>query len=191
MRKSKNIKSRNLKLHGKKLVILLIFLSLIIGALWFGIINNRQDKTATPTDLPAEAINLSPATEEEKNEAETKKLQELNSTTPSSNSVTPTTMTSDTARISGLYQDSSTKNIIVQTELKGTRWKQCTLTMTKGNQSVVKTAKTIYQSSYSSCLGFSVDLDELSSGEWLVNLTVSTTDGSTISATNKSIDVSK
>lgn len=188
---SKTIKPRIFRLHGKKLITILIVLSLLAGGLWLGIKNSRQDKTSTPTDTPIEAINLSPATKEERNEAETKKLQELNSTTSSTGSVPPTATSANTARISGLYQDNSSKNIIVQTELQGTRWEQCTLTMTRGNQSVVKTAKTIYQSSYSSCLGFSVDSAELSSGQWVVNLTARTTDGSVISAPNKSIDVEK
>jgi hypothetical protein len=74
--------------------------------------------------------------------------------------------------------------LVVTTNLSSISSGTCTLTLTKGADTITKKAEVIYSPDYSTCAGFSIDLAELGKGTWNISLTVKTDSGKT----TKSID---
>lgn len=180
---------------SKRLLILIPIVALAGASLWYVFLRSDEASIKPPITQTEDdsSINLKPATEDEIKEGEDRKLQQFNSTTPPVDSSPNQSDTiSSSVKISNLHQDSSTKDVVVQTELTGTGWEQCTLNATKASQTVTKTAKAIYQSSYSSCLGFAIQSEDFpSSGSWSFSLTALKTDGGTLTSSIKTINVIK
>lgn len=135
-----------------------------------------------------ETISYTPATEEEKAEVETNKTNDDKIKEPQ-NPADPAAPSEKTVTISSAAQTAD-KDVVVQTQLKGIGWQSCTLTLTQGARKVTKTAETLYQQSFSTCLGFSVPYSELNqAGTWQADLSVTNSDGQTRNAKMVSVIV--
>lgn len=132
----------------------------------------------------SEDINYNPPSNEEVQRAESDKVNNIEKPKTSDNNQ------SNEVKIQEIYQDSDTGQVIVKTELYGSDWDTCTLTLNFNNMSVVKTAQTIYQQPYYSCMGFAVDSSEFKqSGEWKATLFVSKTSGQELKSVESTINI--
>lgn len=114
--------------------------------------------------------NYGPATEEQKRAAEEKKISDevalQHDTPPISEPVT----------IMSVEQDEQSR-LIVKTKLPGADWQSCELLLTKGERTITKNADALFQPSFSTCLGFTLESTELESGTWDMQLTATKSDG--------------
>jgi hypothetical protein len=162
---------------------------LVVGCLLFllekkGVTNFIKTKpTPTSTTSAGETINYTPTSPEEQKQIDDNKT---NPQTPPTN----TQPAANTASITSAKQDGN--NIVVQTKLTGEGWKSCSLSLTLGGNSVVKTAETLYSREFSTCAGFSVPTSELAvSGTWQVSLTANKLDGTSVKAETVQVNVTK
>jgi len=63
-------------------------------------------------------------------------------------------------------------SLTILTKLYGYSDGQCSLTATNGTRTIKQTAAVIFQAEYSTCAGFSVNIDQLGTGTWNLTLTV-------------------
>ncbi len=104
----------------------------------------------------------------------------------------PVNKPSNTVEITSISENSNSKEVVVQTKLRGVGLKECTIIFTKGNSTFSEKAEVIYQSEFSTCAGFSIDTSRFSSsGEWTATLKVSKNDGSSINSQSKTVNISK
>ena len=68
----------------------------------------------------------------------------------------------------------SDNSVTVLTKLSNVASGTCTLTITNGSADYTDTAQVIYQPSFSSCAGFTVERNGLGPGEWSIKLSVTT-----------------
>jgi len=133
------------------------------------------------------AINLSPATSDQKNAGDAQKK----TTADQSTKVTPDSTPPDNAEsgsevlvtITALNQNNTVvqiRSLIEAVSDNGI----CTLTMTKGSTTLTRTSGTQAQPSSSTCKGFDIPTNELSIGSWNVTMSVNI-NGNTGSATGK------
>jgi hypothetical protein len=137
-----------------------------------------------PVDTVAESddIDYSAPTEESRNARDDEKTN-ISDTQPEASPVA----SSEVVIISAKQELS---NIVVMTKLTGASWKHCELSISLDGQVVVKESDTLYQQSFSTCLGFDVGLEEFSaSGKWQVELTASKSDGTTLVSEQVSLDI--
>lgn len=128
-------------------------------------------------------VNMEPATENQKQAGQNTKLEAVKSTEkpetaqPSTLNVsfTSTTQSGDTLRV----------RAIIQQVVTGT----CTLKLTKGSDTVTKTAPTYPNASATTCKGFDVPTSELSGGKW--DITLSATAGKATGAATTSVNIEK
>lgn len=174
----------------RTIIAICLVLVLIIG-LGTAYIVNRNARLAKAYVTPKETINYTPSTEEEKKYAEDKKVSAPTSSTES-NTQAPTPAPPDTGvTIMKLEQNTSSKEVVVQTRLVGNGYGECTLTLQKGTSKVSHTVKILFQPEFSTCMGFVLKSDEFdSAGTWAAILSVSKTDGTT-ATTQKTIDITK
>lgn len=106
-------------------------------------------------------------------------LDSLNSAdnNPASSSGSQTNTDSATLNISA-NQDSNT--ITVLTQIQGIAEGTCRLSASNDSKTTVQSAQIIYQPEFSSCAGFSVDSSALGAGAWIISVTVTPTNGPTI-----------
>ena len=126
--------------------------------------NTNQPKTSESTDT--QLINNGPPTTEQKSAGESQK-EETNNSTPNNNlgiSITSINVLNDPIQIrsviSGVISSSGS----------------CTLSLTQGSTVVTKTSDTYALPDSSTCRGFDINKNELSSGEWGLELTVNIND---------------
>lgn len=156
---------RNKKLPGKKKIILLATLPLLlVGGASAYYLNNKNAPEAQPTDstqAESEEINFSPPTEAEKKQTEEfKKNLETQSEQPQ-----PTGKTVKPVITSyGIYES----NVEVASRVPGTfeGGGTCTLKLTKGSKVVSKSRKAIQNVSEMSCGYITIPTSQLSSGTW-------------------------
>lgn len=61
-------------------------------------------------------------------------------------------------------------NVILLTRLDGTGSGRCNLSVVNGTKSYSSNAEVIYQNEYSTCAGFTIPIESLGSGKWMVKL---------------------
>lgn len=66
----------------------------------------------------------------------------------------------------------SNSQVIVTTKLVGYSDGTCNLSITNGAKTFSQSATVIYQPQYSTCAGFTVPVEQLGTGGWTINLTV-------------------
>jgi hypothetical protein len=166
----------------RKLIVLLCALVLIAAGV--GVLIHVMTDDGVPSG-EVNKINYDPPSKEDKQEAEDEKVKKIEdqSTAPAPQPVAKTVV------ISSATYDTSTKTVVVKTELKGSDWQTCELTASKaGSNDVVLKANVLYQSSFSSCLGFSLPADQLESpGQW--TLTLVATDSTNNKSTSDPVSV--
>lgn len=186
------MKKKNSKNKIIKIALLAALLLLVVSAVLelTGVTHFIRNEQASPsvTKTTGETINYEPATEEEKNQVETSKTDD-DKIKDSQNQTTPTTPSDKKVVISSAEQQSS--NVVVQTQLYGIGWQNCTLTLSMGDKKVTKTSETLYQQSFSTCLGFSVPTSELSAGTWKVELSVTNSDAQKHVAASTNVKVTQ
>lgn len=170
---------------NKKKILLVAALILVAGVAVYYLLRPTPTTTPTPGNT-AETNTYNPPTDQEKQEVE------KNKTSPGANSQ-PTNGSQDKkVVITDAYQNYSDKKIVIKTALYGNGWRSCTLTATQGNESFSKQADTLYQSSFSTCLGFSISTSDFpSAGTWTFKLSVTNSDGKTYTSQTKSVNVIK
>lgn len=123
--------------------------------------DNSDDKSS---DTSTNTKNQSVSHEAEKDLPQLYEGENASSSSSLSGAITSKSVTEDTLIIR------STINQLVS----GT----CTLTMTSGGKTVTKTAEVIQNPSTSSCAGFDVPVSELGSGQWSIDIKVTSGDKS-------------
>lgn len=165
------------KSHKKPLLVagVIVLLIGVMAALYFVI--QKDPAPANGQKTERDMIDYNPPTDEQKQAAETEKLNKNNTpSNPQPNNTTPT------IAITSAEQDAD-RQLVVKTELAGSGWNKCTLMLKHNNQTITKEADVLYQPSFSTCMGFAVGASELADGEWNLTLTASKTDGTTATAT--------
>ncbi len=61
----------------------------------------------------------------------------------------------------------------------------CKISVSNGTKTTEQSAPIIYQPEFSSCAGFSIPIDALGKGEWVIDLVASTDSGTTLSQTER------
>src|SRR3989344_1757837 len=160
-------KSRKSWFVRNRILVIVVTLLLSAGGAWVFNAYSKPDKTDGATSNGS-YINLSPATNEEKQETEAHKneLSQPPSSTPTSNGkkqITPiiTSATQDqvSAYVAGIFEDEGT----------------CTATLTKGSKTVTKTSEGFKNVSYTSCAPINVSGSVTEKGTWNVIVSYSST----------------
>ena len=149
----------------KTLIIVSVLVAILLaGGAWWFLIRSDSSASDPQPDIGEEAINYSPPTTEEKNEAETRKdeiVSQQNQPKPTNNTQSATPITITTAGLNG-------KNVEVRGYISGIVQEggTCTYTFT-GNGTVVKTSSGVADVSTTNC-GISVPRTSLPGNSWKV-----------------------
>lgn len=76
------------------------------------------------------------------------------------------------AAIDDITATTNDAQVIVQTKLIGVDRGTCTLTVTSSSQKIKKEASIIYNPSYSTCAGFTIQKSELPAGTWTLTVDI-------------------
>lgn len=145
-------------------IILVTFMALELFNITHFFINTDQQKNITTT---SQTINYNQPTVEQKQSGDSiKKSNQDNNTKQNQDgnlsiSITTKNTTESLVQIRSIINGTISNNGV------------CTLTMSQGNKIVTKTANTYALPSDSTCRGFDINRDELSIGNWNINLSVS------------------
>lgn len=146
-----------------------------------------QRNRATQSNLSMESAENYPGpTEAEQKEVETSKTKDGG---PTSSPVPNPEPVSKSVVLSRAEYDQSVGKLVVQSQLHGTGWQECTLDAISNEKKITKTAEALYQPDFSTCLGFSIDRSELAAGDWNVTLSVTNSDGQIYKASSSTISV--
>lgn len=191
--KAKYSQKRRQATNKKPLILVAVAILLLAGGLAFYLKsqNGSANAPAIVNNPPeAEKIDLSPPTEAEKQQVQENKINDDKERAAAPGTTTPPSDKS--AKISQASYDSAGRRLVVQTQLFGTGWQQCTLEVTQGTRKVTKTADTLYQPNFSTCMGFSVDAAEFATGgEWNVLIKASNKDGKVYSSNQEKVNIIK
>lgn len=184
-------KSKNKKTSTKNKKILILLAAVLLSAVLLLLVlektgvTNFYSKDEPAQDTGAQdSIDYTPPTEEELQVSEDEKVKNIDNA--------PTTeKAEEKVIIEEAYYDESAAELVVKTKLMGLNWSTCELIVSGPDQEITKTAKSIYQPEYSSCLGFGIDRSEFKkSGEWTILLRATTVDGATSSSEAKKVTIS-
>jgi hypothetical protein len=167
-------------INRRTLLIILASLLLVLGT-WY--VYGRLISDSTVERQTDGNINYSPPTDEEKKKSEENKLDQIENA-PTGERI------NNEVYIENIFQDSESKQVIIQTKLLGLDWSNCEVKLTNGTITVSRTAKTLYQQDFSTCIGFAIDGTEFSpKGEWTAVLSATTLDGKVLNSDEKRISV--
>lgn len=129
-------------------------------------LGNKDDRSSTKSTSDKPSDNTPPTQEEV--DAGTKQKEQTVESQPQKSLLN--------ASISALNKTSSTLQIrtLINKVTSGT----CTLYLQKNNVTVTKTASIQSLASTSTCQGFDIPLNDLTSGDWSVKITITSPDGS-------------
>lgn len=184
------ISTRSMK-RGKVIVPTVITLVLLLSlAIWWQrqsvMHNGAVDESATSTVSTEESdIDYSPPTEEEVTTAEDVKINRNNTVDDNA------PVAANEVEIISVQQDPVSKEVVVKTKLNGTGWQKCKLNLSNETSSFFVEAETLYQSEFSTCLGFSIPVSDFKqSGRWAITLTAEKS-GQHKSSSEKTINIEK
>lgn len=171
--------------NNKLKVIIIVVLVAILGSLATLALVNRNKGNDIESDTK---ISYNPPTTSEKKEGEETKLEQTDKPDTPSGEVQPA---EGRLEISSAKQDSA-KSFVVQTKLYDVTWKQCTLTLTRKNLSIAKTVDTLFNSDFSTCMGFKIDSSEFAEGgTWSMTLSAERTDGKIKTTSPQTVSITK
>ena len=147
------------KMKNNKKIIFLILILLTV-ALSFVLIN-AYDKTPKPKNG---------YTKEQAESDRTKKNSVLDGGNSSNNS---NNTGNNKGKIS-LNPRQEGANVVLLTRLDGYGSGKCNLTVSNGARNYTSEAEVIYQSEYSTCAGFTIPVEKLGTGKWLIGLSLDT-----------------
>lgn len=160
--------------NKKKVVVIIVITALVVAALGFAAFKVfRKTDTSTPTGT--DTINLEPATEQDKQEADQNKDRIVEEQKQSAN--TGTSQTSNKKQVNVVITNAATDSINAYVtgvfEENGT----CTATFTQGSTSVTRTSNGFQNVSYTQCAPITPNLP--SGGSWsvVVSYSSSTAEG--------------
>ena len=172
------------------IIILILIMVFILGSILYA--KNDHKATTTPNKLTGSSsglnqkIDYAPATPQEVKAADDAKQNSSQKVTQAAPSTKPT----DSVTIISAAQDNQS-NVIVKTRLDGAGWKNCSLSLTSGSKTIVKSADAIFQPEFSSCAGFSIPTNELTAGQNTLLLSATKNDDTTQVSTSRDVYVTK
>jgi hypothetical protein len=176
----KTIKKTSMVIKKLAAILLLAAAAVVVGL----IVYKNRPVPASP-ETTGNNVTSAPSTQEEKDEAEQNKLNKIENPTDQ----TPAT---DRVVISSVSQDPNTEQVVVKTELYGSEWQKCTLTMSQGATKITREANTLYQTTFSSCLGFAINVNDFpAGGTWSAILTAYKNDGSSVASSAVEVTITK
>ncbi len=179
--KIKELRSNKFFWPAMGIIIVLIIASAVYAS------RTGQRSPTTQSNSTIETVENYPGpTDAEQKEVEANKTKDGG---PIPNPVPNTEPAGKSVTLSRADYDQTVEKLIVQSQLYGTGWQECTLDAVSNEKKVTKKAEALYQPDFSTCLGFSIDRSELSSGEWIVTLSVTNSDGQTYKASSSTISV--
>lgn len=141
----------------KKIIAFIPFVVLITAGFLLYAVNTRD--ISKHEDSISTEIDYNPPTKEQIDDGNRIKKEAVNpdeSSTPSSSSVEMSLVSSST--VSG--------NLKIRVLIDGIRSGTCTITLSSGSRSVIKTVPTQTSASSTTCQGFDIPTSELSPGKW-------------------------
>ncbi len=176
------------KRFPKKYTLILLFVSITFISVACFILYQKDSRRERSADQPGvtdgSGLNLNPPSKEELTRSDEEKLNRLEVSSGSSVS-----QDGNPVRIQEAYYDKSLRQIVVKTELYGSAWVNCRLTVTKSSVNITRTAEVKYQQPYSSCVGFAISDERLSPGEWDIKLEGIDTSGKTKASDPRKVEV--
>lgn len=146
------------------------------NSMWPFVNSNDHDTSSSETtdsgDVDPAPARLSPEDAKGKEEFIQNQDKVKSSTNQSSPRSSVQNEESNRIKTSLSAQQKDLSSITVFTKIYNVADGECKLLVEKGDQSVTKTAKVMYQPDYSTCAGFSIDKNELGAGLWTFILTV-------------------
>lgn len=158
------------KTSKKKKIIIAIVIIGILAALGIGVwaiyrISQTQEQSSSDSHFQ----DVNPTTPKEENEQHSHAEQQKQSQAENNNETAPSAELDVHFTAVNQYEDTvQIRAEISELVNSGT----CTLTLTKGDATITKTANTQASASISTCQGFDIPVSELSPGEWNIHLTV-------------------
>lgn len=161
----------------KKKIIVFIPVVVLITAVFLLYAINAWD-VSKPEDSISSEIDYNPPTKEQIDDGNRIKKETVNpdkSSTPNSSSVEMSLVSSST--VSG--------NLKIRVLIDGIRSGTCTITLSSGSRSVIKTVPTQTSASSTTCQGFDIPTSELSPGKWTYAISGNFNDGSSSKVTGE------
>lgn len=157
---------------------LLIFLGAAISLIAFLLILEAMNVINLRQKTPDSSQSQGPTTEQKQQDAEINAdiKKQLIEEAPDNNSGSDNAVTGKSIELSARQETNNT--VTVFTKLRGFSDGSCELTIANGTKTNTQSASVIYQPEFSSCAGFSVPIDSLGKGSWIMRLSV-TSGGST------------
>lgn len=169
----------------KPFLIVFAILLFLLGVLyfWYSQVDQQEPKDSKKTEAKSTRINLdAPSVGQISTGGDIKKaaIESAAGSADTNNvsylvSITAANQNSSVVQIRGLIQ-----GILEEGE--------CTLTLSKGSQSIVKRSGVQTASNNTTCMGFDVPINEVSAGTWQIQLSVSSNKGS--GSANSSLEIS-
>lgn len=188
-----NYSSKNKK-SNKKFLLLVIAAGVILLVIGIGFfIKSKESAKATKPTISeqSEEINLLPPTKEEIAAVDEAKIND--GQTPSGGSVpakgNPPANNAPVSIVSAKQDGSG--NLIVITELAGSSWKNCSLTVVNTERTFTINVSAFYQPQSSSCSGYSINKSELASGATTLSLKATKIDGTENLSEQRTVSIVK
>lgn len=161
-----------IKNKNNKLLILLAVGAIIVGIILLGLTrNNGQTATSNQNGGPTPE-----QTQAETKDNATGKQNFIEGSKPGSNSGSGASPTPQSPSIELSGRQESNGSVTVFTKLHTISSGTCDLVIKNGANQITRSASVIFQPEFSTCAGFSIPVSDLGSGNWDINLTVSTPD---------------
>ncbi len=176
------------KFTKKTILVSMVLVIAIVGLLAYVLRphSNASVSKHTSTGAPY-AVNYSPPTQADRQQVEQNKVTDIDTKTPPPAPTGTATPASGSTVLILSASQSSKKDLIVKTQLNGSGWKYCTLTLRSDKKTITHDADALYQSSFSTCLGYSIPSTELVAGNWTLQITAYQTDGTKVNSDVKNI----
>lgn len=168
------------KHHKTKIAVIttcLVLLAIVAGGIfWY---NKTQRSNTSDTDTSQPQTKEQRAAEAQQNASDKQEFLDQNkntdqnsggSSTNNSPGSSPSNNTSPSSiSLSANYKDDT---LVVTTNLSTITSGTCNLILTNGSRVITKSAEVIYAPEHSTCAGFSISKQELSTGSWQIALNV-------------------
>ena len=147
----------------KVLIVLTLLVALLLALLTYSNVRNREAADYTNQITPAPAV----LSDEDAKNKEEFINEDYN---PKQNQ----NVSSSDNQISAIVENGE---LTVSSKLYSISDGDCQLVVKNGTQKITRAAQVIYQPTYSTCAGFSIDKSEFSNGTWDIILTIKPVEG--------------
>lgn len=157
------------------LIVGVVVVGSIVGVMYFLKLGPfaRDEAPSSTKQTPEQKVQESETdTDAKKTFIETTQAEEIPGTEPPT-PTTPETIEITPSKGSGI--------VTVATKLHGYAAGTCNLTVTNNGKTTSYNANILYQPEFSTCAGFSINISDIGTGQWQINLTVTPEGGAPIS----------